>query len=101
MAMKTEDKAVTNIAEWVGRKVKIVDGIEQNIGESGTVLAVDDTPYRPSAWVRVHEDSDYPSYRSVDLCWLEDIESGDGGPVWGSGGPEAADASRRNRHSKP
>jgi hypothetical protein len=81
-------------SEWVGRKVKIVDGIDGTIGEVGTVLAIDDTPYRPSAWVRVHEDSDYPSYRSCDLCWLEDIETSESGPVWGTDGPQGAMARR-------
>lgn len=86
-------------SEWVGRKVKTVDGFDDNIGEVGTVLAVDDTPYRPSAWIRVHEDADYPSYRSVDLSWLEDIATGESGPVWGTGGPDASMARlRANRN---
>ena len=74
------------VADWLGRKVRITgDGIEGTHGEEGTVLAVDDTPRRPSGWVRVYEDEASPAYRSVDLCWLEDIETGEGGPVWGTG----------------
>ena len=78
-----------NVKSWIGRSVKIVDGIDGTIGEEGVVLAVDDTPYRPSAWVKVHLDRDYPAYRSCDLCWLED-RAGEPGPAWGTGGPEAA-----------
>lgn len=79
---------MSKVAEWVGRRVEIVDGFEDSLGEVGTVLAVDDTPWRPSAWVRVHEDRDYPAYRSCDLCWLKDVATGDTGPVWGKGGPK-------------
>lgn len=79
------------VADWIGRKVRIgSDGIEGTEGEVGTVLAIDDTPWRPSAWLRIIDGHDYPSYRSVDLCWVEDVETGDPGPAWGSGGPEAA-----------
>ena len=81
--------------KWVGRRVKIVDGFPENRGESGVVLAVDDTPYKPAAWVRTRDDGEYPSYRSVDLCWLQDEKTGETGPVWGTGGPEAAMALRR------
>lgn len=89
-----------NVSEWLGRSVKIVNGIEGTNGEEGIVLAVDDTPFRPSAWVKVHLDRDYPSYRSCDLCWLEDMETGESGPAWGAGGPEAAIASRRLTHGQ-
>lgn len=75
--------------EWVGRKVRIVDGPSTNSGaeEVGTVICVDATDYRPSAWVKIEERGgnrrpSYPSYRSCDLCWLEDIETEDTGPVW-------------------
>lgn len=81
--------------DWVGRRAEIVDGFEENVGEIGTVLAVDDTPLRPAAWIRVYEDCDRPAYRSVDLCWLKDVETNETGPVWGSGGPEADMARRR------
>lgn len=76
---------IDKVADWVGRKVRITtEGIDGTHGEEGTVLAVDDTPWRPSAWLRVHEDWKYPEYRSVDLCWVEDIETGEGGPAWGT-----------------
>lgn len=93
-----------NVAYWVGRKVRIVDGIEGTIGEEGTVLAVDDKPYEPAAWVRVYEDEDssHPCYRSCDLCWLEDIETGDCGPKWGTGGYAAeVERIRARRESRP
>lgn len=83
------------ITDWVGRKVKIVDGFEGSIGQVGVVLAVDDTPYRPSAWVKIKLERDYPSYRSCDLCWLEDVETEEQGPVWGTGGPDAHMAEHR------
>jgi hypothetical protein len=75
---------------WVGRRVRIVEGpsTEHGTCEIGTVICVDATDYRPSAWVKVEEvhgsgfRSEYPSYRSCDLCWLVDMETGDGGPVW-------------------
>lgn len=70
-------------ADWVHKLVKIIDGKPANIGEEGIVLAVDDTDYRPAAWVKVGLGRDYPSYRSVDLCWLEDKETGETGPVFG------------------
>lgn len=67
---------------WIGRAVRIVGGFPENEGEEGVVLAVDPTRYRPSAWMKITEyGSGYPSYRSVDLCWLEDIETGEYGPV--------------------
>jgi hypothetical protein len=72
---------MNNPADWVGRRVTIIDGIEGTIGETGTVLAVDDTPYRPAAWVKVGNGR-YKGYRSCDLCWLQDIASGEFGPVW-------------------
>ena len=78
-------------SDWIGRKCRINDqGIDDTVGEVGTVLAVDDTPWQPSAWIRVHEDWSYPAYRSVNLVWLDDIETGETGPNWGTGGPEAA-----------
>ncbi len=86
--------------DWIGRKAKIVDGLDGTIGEVGTVLAVDDTPHRPSAWIRVLEDCDHPAYRSVDLCWLEDIETGETGVVWGTGGPAASMALRRAKRAQ-
>lgn len=86
-----------SVADWVGRPVEIVDGIDGTVGETGVVLAVDDTPYRPSAWVKVHLDRDYPAYRSCDLCWLRDIDTDDYGPAWGTGGPEADAIARRSR----
>jgi hypothetical protein len=74
---------------WVGRKVRIVDGpsTEHGAQEIGVVLCVDATDYRPSAWVKVGGVEyagrpSYPAYRSCDLCWLEDLETEEGGPVW-------------------
>lgn len=90
---------IDTVKDWLGRRVKIVDGIEGTIGEEGVVLAVDDTPYRPSAWVRVYLDRDYPGYRSCDLCWLEDCQTAENGPVWGTGGPEADEATLRKRRA--
>ena len=78
-----EDGRDMEVADWVGRKVRIAFESEGS-GEVGTVLAVDDTPWRPSAWVRVREDRDYAAYRSADLCWLIDVETGERGPTWGT-----------------
>ena len=73
------------VSSWIGRKVRITDeGLKGTVGEEGTVLAVDDTPQQPSAWLRVREDRDYPSYRSVNLCWVKDVETNEDGPNWGS-----------------
>lgn len=88
---------MSTASEWLNRKVEIVDGIDGTIGEVGTVLAVDDTPHRPSAWVKVHEDRDSPSYRSCDLCWLKDLATGEVGAVWGTGGPAADMAQRKSK----
>ena len=85
-----------NVKGWLGRKVRInEDGLFGTHGEVGTVLAVDDTPWQPAAWVRVHEDRDYPAYRSVNLFWLDDIETGNQGPAWGTNGP----GDSRDNHS--
>jgi hypothetical protein len=75
------------VADWIGRKVRILDGPDyaQGMTHVGIVLAVDNTAARPSAWVKVNQDREYPSYRSCDLCWLEDIETGENGPAWGDG----------------
>lgn len=73
------------VADWIGRKVRIVDGIDGTLGETGIVLAVDNTPAAPAAWVKVNQDAKYASYRSCDLRWLEDIETGENGPAWGDG----------------
>jgi hypothetical protein len=66
-----------------------MDGPDYSEGMThiGIVLAVDDTPEHPSAWVKVNLDREYPSYRSCDLSWLEDIDTGESGPVWGTDGP--------------
>ncbi len=78
------------VADWVGRKVRIgPDGIGGTEGEVGTVIAVDDTPWQPSAWLRIREDRDYPAYRSVNLVWVDDVETGEPGPNWGTNGPDA------------
>lgn len=70
-------------ADWIGRRVTIINGFEETIGEKGIVLAVDDRPHRPAAWVKVG-DGRYAEYRSCDLFWLQDIASGEFGPVWGT-----------------
>ena len=84
-------------AWWVGRLVRRVDEDESCLGPA-TVLAVDDTAYAPSAWIKYAEAGDYPAYRSVDLSDIEDLDTGVGGPRWGSAGPEAAAAEIRARH---
>jgi hypothetical protein len=79
------NRDLSSVAAWVGRLVMINgEGLPGTHGEVGTVLAVDDTHWQPSAWVRVHEDRDYPAYRSVNLIWLDDVETGQQGPNWGS-----------------
>lgn len=88
---------LTTVAAWVGRKVRIgPNGIAGTEGDEGTVLAVDDTPWQPSAWVRVYEDCNHPAYRSVDIAWLEDIETGEDGPTWGTSGPNLKNRGHSN-----
>lgn len=75
------------VIEWVGRQVRRTDESEEEVLGPATVLAVDDTPYAPSAWIKypgTFAGRDYPTYRSVDLSDLEDIETGEGGPRWGT-----------------
>ena len=72
------------VEDWRGRYVTIIDGFPENIGEKGIVLAVDDSNWRPAGWVKVAEGLGHAQYRSVDLCWLEDQQTGETGPVWGS-----------------
>lgn len=74
---------------WVGRKVRIIEGpsTEGGAKEVGIIICVDATDYRPSAWVKINEGPggrrpSYPSYRSCDLCWLEDVETDEGGQAW-------------------
>ena len=78
-------------AEWIGRKVMRSDCLDdKGLGEA-IVLAVDDTAYAPSAWIKYRSRDegnewgrDYPAYRSIDLSDLVDIETGECGPRWGS-----------------
>lgn len=62
--------------------------VGEEIYDGATVLAVDDTAYAPSAWIRIKIGL-WPQYRSVDLSDLTDIETGEGGPRWGTGGFDA------------
>lgn len=75
------------VASWVGRKVTY-ENPDDFAEEPATVLAVDDMPHAPSAWIKYDVDG-YVSYRSVDLSDLVDIETGEDGPRWGTGGPAA------------
>lgn len=78
-----------SVADWLKRHVRRTDEDESALGPA-LVLAVDDTPYAPSAWIKYQAAAgSYPSYRSVDLSDLEDIETRESGPRWGTGGPEA------------
>lgn len=77
-----------NVADWLGRAVRRTDEDESCLGPA-IVLAVDDTPYAPSAWIKYGDGRRHPTYRSVDLSDLIDVESGEGGPRWGTGGPDA------------
>lgn len=73
---------------WLGRRVKIIDGPAAEVcrtdHEVGVVICVDATEYRPSAWVKITDESVrmHPAYRSCDMCWLEDVETKEIGPVW-------------------
>lgn len=89
---------IAEIAAWVGRKVRIVEGPspKNGAGEVGVVICVDATDYRPAAWVKVgYEGSEHPNYRSCDLCWLVDIETDEDGPVW-TREPNSEDHGRRD-----
>ena len=74
------------VSAWVGRTVRIAG---DEFFDGAIVLAVDDTAYAPSAWIKIVEGR-WPRYRSVDLSELTDVETGEGGPRWGAGGPDAA-----------
>ena len=79
---------LTKPADWLGRVVRRTDTNETALGDA-VVLAVDDTPYAPSAWIKYVErwsGRGHPSYRSVDLSDLLDVATGLGGPRWGTGG---------------
>ncbi len=80
-----------NPTEWIGRKVKRSDSTDDKALGEAIVLAVDDTAYAPSAWIKYPSRDegnpngrDYPAYRSIDLSDLVDIETGEGGPRWGT-----------------
>lgn len=73
---------------WIGRKVRRTDTDDDDVLGHAIVLAVDDTDWAPSAWIKYPGRDeggkrDYPSYRSVDLSDLEDIKTGECGPRWG------------------
>lgn len=72
-----------NVSAWVGRRVRRTDDHEDSVLADAVVLAVDDTPWRPSAWIK-YQRGEYPTYRSIDLCDLTDIATGEGGPAWGT-----------------
>lgn len=83
------------VSWWLGRTVRRTDKDESILGPA-VVLAVDDIPYAPAAWIKYpREGRDYPAFRSVDLSDLQDIETGAHGPRWGEGGPDAAMAAHR------
>ena len=77
------------VSWWVGRRVRRVDTDEGNALGAAIVLAVDDTAYRPSAWIK-YDTREHPSYRTLDLCELQDIETEAYGVAWGTGGPDKA-----------
>lgn len=77
------DAALETVAAWLGRTVRYSEEPDRE----AIILAVDDTPYAPSAWIRF--DSRRPTYRSVDLSDLTHVETGESGPRWGTGGMEA------------
>lgn len=85
-----EDRVLKTVAEWLGRRVTVSTGADRALGE-GVVLAVDDTPYAPSAWVRFWAVTSHPMYRSCDLSDLDDVETGEPGPRWGTGDPATDD----------
>lgn len=78
-----------SVAWWIGRTVRTDDDADLTFGPA-VVLAVDDTPHAPSAWIKF--DIYPPCYQSIDMSELVDIETGKSGPRWGAGGPEAATA---------
>lgn len=85
------------VAEWVGRKVRRADSEEDEGLGDAVVLAVDDTAYAPSAWIKYAVAAEgwagpreYPHYRSVDLSELRDTQTGEDGPRWGTLGHEIA-----------
>mgnify|MGYP006921435722 CR=1 FL=1 len=54
---------LADVASWVGRSVRITDGLGQGI--TGIILAVDDTPWRPCAWVKGRLDRTMPVLHGV------------------------------------
>ena len=82
-----------SVSDWVGLSVRRTDDDEGEALGPAIVLAVDDTAYGPSAWIKYSPtmgERSYPTYRSVDLSDLEEIGTEIGGPRWGTGGPDAA-----------
>ena len=73
-----------DVKSWLGRRVQIVDGPSVSTGmeEFGIIICIDATDMTPSAWVKIVSDDDEatPRYRSCDLNWLVDIQTGDYGP---------------------
>ena len=72
---------MNNPADWVGRRVTIIDGFEERSVKRDRAFVVDDAPIARRHGVKVGNGR-YKGYRSCDLCWLQDIASGGSGPVW-------------------
>ncbi len=99
--MEDEPHPLDTVSAWVGRKVRRTDDAEEfDVLGPAVVLAVDDTAYAPSAWIRYSEMSEYPAYRSMDLSDLVDIETDHSGPRWGTDGWARANAAIRERAAK-
>jgi len=79
------------VPDWVGRMVRRIDADDDDVLGQAIVLAVDDTDYAPTAWIKYapkHSGRDCPFYRSIDLSNLEDVETGALGPRWGTNSRE-------------
>lgn len=78
------------VADWIGRKVVISQGLVDDIGKEGVILAIDDDPIQINAWIKVDARRWPPVYLSAPLWWVKDIETGQWAPP-GSGGNKVRD----------
>lgn len=78
-------------ADWVGRKVRISQGLVDDIDKEGVILAIDEDRFgQISAWIRIQPSRWSPHHLSVPLWWVEDVETGQQAPA-GSGEMKISD----------
>lgn len=69
---------------WVGRSVMIKGGCyPAMIGSSAVVIAVDPNHDKAMGWVKVDTGDDVSGYLTVELAWIEAVDTGERGPLIG------------------